>query len=82
MLGIAATEGMPTEIDHETIAAATRYIFHLEPQFGLAGLTPLSPYRQAELAEDPALAAQAVSFSSGHGARRRYDQHREARRGS
>lgn len=63
MLGIAATEGMPTEIDHETIAAATRYIFHLEPQFGLAGLTPLSPYRQAELAEDPALAAQAVSFA-------------------
>ncbi|WP_425990200.1 hypothetical protein [Afipia sp. DC4300-2b1] len=64
MLGIAATEGMPTEIDHETIAAATRYIFHLEPQFGLAGLTPLSPYRQAELAEDPALAAQAVSFAA------------------
>lgn len=64
MLGIAATEGLPTEIDHETIAAATRYIFHLEPQFGLAGLTPLSPYRQAELAEDPALAAQAVSFAA------------------
>lgn len=64
MLGIAATEGLPTEIDHETIAAATRYIFHLEPQFGLAGLTPLSPYRQTELAEDPALAAQAVSFAA------------------
>ncbi|HEX7884148.1 MAG TPA: hypothetical protein VF499_15590 [Afipia sp.] len=64
MLGIAATEGTPTDIDHETIAAATRYIFHLEPQFGLAGLTPLSPYRQAELAADPALATQAVSFAA------------------
>lgn len=64
MLGIAATEGSPTTIDHETIAAATRFIFHLEPQFGLAGLTPLSPYRQAELSDDPALAAQAVSFAA------------------
>ncbi|HEX7791349.1 MAG TPA: hypothetical protein VF467_12600 [Afipia sp.] len=64
MLGIAATEGTPADIDHETIAAATRYIFHLEPQFGLAGLTPLSPYRQAELAADPALATQAVSFAA------------------
>jgi hypothetical protein len=64
MLGIAATEGLPVEIDHATIAAATRYIFHLEPQFGLAGLTPLSPYRQAELVADPALAAQAVSFAA------------------
>lgn len=64
MLGIAATEGLPAVIDHETIAAATRYIFHLEPQFGLAGLTPLSPARQAELAADPALATQAVSFAA------------------
>src|SRR5437868_1090866 len=64
MLGIAATEGLPAAIDHETIAAATRYIFHLEPQFGLAGLTPLSPYRQAELTADPALAIQAVSFAA------------------
>jgi hypothetical protein len=64
MLGIAATEGTPADIDHATIAAATRYIFHLEPQFGLAGLTPLSPYRQAELAADPALATQAVSFAA------------------
>lgn len=64
MLGIAATEGLPDAIDHETIAAATRYIFHLEPQFGLAGLTPLSPHRQAELVADPALAAQAVSFAA------------------
>lgn len=64
MLGIAATEGLPDTIDHETIAAATRYVFHLEPQFGLAGLTPLSPYRQAELTADPALATQAVSFAA------------------
>ncbi len=64
MLGIAAAEGLPAEIDHETIAAATRYIFHLEPQFGLAGLTPLSPYRQAEFTADPDLAAQAVSFAA------------------
>lgn len=64
MLGIAATDGSPTAIDHETIAAATRFIFHLEPQFGLAGLTPLSPYRQTELADDPALATQAVSFAA------------------
>lgn len=64
MLGIAATEGLPSPIDHASIAAATRFIFHLEPQFGLAGLTPLSPYRQTELAADPALAAQAVSFAA------------------
>lgn len=64
MLGIAATEGLPTPTDHASIAAATRFIFHLDPQFGLAGLTPLSPSRQAELAENPALAAQAVSFAA------------------
>lgn len=64
MLGIAATEGLPADIDHETIAACTRYIFHLEPQFGLAGLTPLSPYRQVEFTADPALATQAVSFAA------------------
>lgn len=64
MLGIAATEGMPDDIDHATIAAATRYVFHLEPQFGLAGLTPLSPARQAELMDDPELARQAVSFAA------------------
>lgn len=64
MLGIAATESMPADIDHAAIAAATRYIFHLEPQFGLAGLTPLSPARQAELMNDPELARQAVSFAT------------------
>jgi len=64
MLGIAATESMPVDIDHATIAAATRYVFHLEPQFGLAGLTPLSPARQAELTDDPELALQAVSFAA------------------
>ncbi|MGD9837979.1 MAG: hypothetical protein AB7F72_04585 [Afipia sp.] len=64
MLGIAATESMPADIDHAAIAAATRYIFHLEPQFGLAGLTPLSPVRQAEMMEDPELARQAVSFAA------------------
>ena len=64
MLGIAATESMPVDIDHATIAAATRYVFHLEPQFGLAGLTPLSPARQAELMDDPELARQAVSFAT------------------
>lgn len=64
MLGIAATEGMPADIDHATIAAATRYVFHLEPQFGLAGLIPLSPARQAELTDDPDVARQAVSFAA------------------
>jgi hypothetical protein len=80
MLGIAATESMPVDIDHATIAAATRYVFHLEPQFGLAGLTPLSPARQAELMDDPELARQAVSFRDGHGVYRRHARSGQAER--
>lgn len=64
MLGVAAAEGPPTEADKQCIAAATHYIFHLEEQFGLAGLTPLSPYRLNTLAADPAIAVQAVSFAA------------------
>lgn len=64
MLGVAAAEGPPTEADKQCIAAATHYIFHLEEQFGLAGLTPLSPYRLSTLAADPAIAMQAVSFAA------------------
>lgn len=64
MLRVAAAEGPPTDVDRESIAAATRHIFHLEPQFGLAGLMPLSPSRVSALASDPALARQAVSFAT------------------
>lgn len=64
MLGVAATEGPPTDADKECIAAATHYIFHLEEQFGLAGLTPLSPYRLGTLGADPAVATQAASFAA------------------
>lgn len=64
MLRVAAAEGPPTETDKESIAAATRYIFHLEPQFGLAGLMPLSPSRVSALASEPDLARQAVSFAT------------------
>lgn len=64
MLGVAATEGPPTDADKECIAAATHYIFHLEEQFGLAGLTPLSPYRLSTLAADPDIARQAASFAA------------------
>lgn len=64
MLRVAAAEGPPSDVDRESIAAATRYIFHLEPQFGLAGLMPLSPSRVSALASDPDLARQAVSFAT------------------
>ena len=64
MLRVAAAEGPPTEADKESIAAATRYIFQLEPQFGLAGLMPLSPSRISALATDRDLARQAVSFAT------------------
>jgi hypothetical protein len=64
MLGVAAAEGPPTDADKQCIAAATHYIFHLEEQFGLAGLTPLSPYRLSTLAADRAVATQAVSFAA------------------
>jgi hypothetical protein len=64
MLGVAAAEGPPTDADKQCIAAATHYIFHLEEQFGLAGLTPLSPYRLGTLAADPDIAKQAVSFAA------------------
>ncbi len=64
MLGVAAAEGPPTEADKQCIAAATHSIFHLEEQFGLAGLTPLSPYRLGTLAANPDVALQAVSFAA------------------
>lgn len=64
MLRVAAAEGPPTEADKACIAAATRTIFQLEPQFGLAGLMPLSPSRVSALASNPDLARQAVSFAA------------------
>lgn len=64
MLRVAAAEGPPTDTDKEAIAATTRYIFQLEPQFGLAGLMPLSPSRVSALASEPDLARQAVSFAA------------------
>ena len=64
MLGIAAAEGLPSDADKECIAAVTDYIFRIEEQFGLAGLTPLSPARLATLAADPDLALQAASFAA------------------
>lgn len=64
MLGIAAAEGPPGDADKESIAAVTDYIFRIEEQFGLAGLTPLSPTRLATLAADPDVALQAASFAA------------------
>ncbi|CAN5150418.1 hypothetical protein BH10PSE10_BH10PSE10_15190 [soil metagenome] len=64
MLGVAAAEGPPNDIDKQCISAATHYIFQLEEQFGLAGLTPLSPYRLSTLAADPEIARQAASFAA------------------
>jgi tellurite resistance protein len=64
MLGVAATGGSLTDADKECIAAATHYVFRLEEQFGLAGLTPLSPYRLSTLAADPDVARQAASFAA------------------
>lgn len=64
MLGVAATHGPPTDLDKDCIAAATHSIFQLEEQFGLAGLTPLSPYRLGTLAADPGVALQAASFAA------------------
>jgi hypothetical protein len=64
MLGVAATSRPPTDIDKDCIAAATQSIFQLEEQFGLAGLTPLSPYRLGTLAADPDIARQAASFAA------------------
>ena len=64
MLGVAAAEGLPNEADKECIAAVTDYIFRIEEQFGLAGLTPLSPVRIATLAADSDVALQAASFAA------------------
>ena len=64
MLGVAATGGPPNDTDKDCIAAATQYIFQLEEQFGLAGLTPLSPYRLGTLAASPDIAQQAASFAA------------------
>ena len=64
MLAVASSDGAPTAADRASITAAGRYIFKLDLAPGLAGLTPPGADALRKIAADPALAEEAVRFST------------------